>query len=91
MGLASSSKLVASGSSDETVQLWQADSLVNVKVLRGHTASVNTVVFMGEEVLFSGGSDGCIKMWDLNSMNCSKSIEAHDNWVPTSDTVDCCD
>jgi WD40 repeat protein len=59
-------KLLASGGEDGAVRLWQADTLVGVDVLRGHTTGVRTIAFSADgKLLASFGRDKAIRLWDL--------------------------
>ena len=56
-------QLIASGSSDNTVILWQKDGS-NPKILAGHQGSVNTVIFSADSQLIATASaDRTIKLW----------------------------
>jgi len=56
-------ELIASGSSDNTVKLWQRDGSF-LKTLTGHQKSVNSVSFSRDgELIASASSDKTIKLW----------------------------
>lgn len=61
-------QLLASGSADNTVKLWDTASKREVRTLAGHTAGVKAVAFRPDgQWLASGGIGGNIKFWDVAS------------------------
>ena len=61
-------QVLASGSSDGTVRVWDTRTGVTRQVLSGHEGWVNSVAFdpMGQ-VLASGSSDGTVRVWDTRT------------------------
>lgn len=58
--------LLASGSSDNTIKLWDVKSRTNITTLKGHTSGVNSVAFSPDgSLLASGSSDDTILLWDM--------------------------
>ena len=49
--------LLASGSDDRTIKLWNVESRTEVATLKGHSNSVNSVAFNSEGTLLASGSD----------------------------------
>jgi WD40 repeat protein len=59
------SRLLATGSQDSTVRLWQVDSRT-YRELRGHTDEVFAVAFHPDGTrLATGGRDGAVWLWDV--------------------------
>ena len=59
-------KLLASGSADNTIKLWDRTSKREVRTLAGHTGGVKAVAFTPDgKGLASGSIDGNIKFWDV--------------------------
>ena len=61
---------VVSGSDDNTVKIWDAESGTCLNTLSGHSGWVNAVaVFADNRRIVSGNDDGTVKIWDANSIN----------------------
>jgi small GTP-binding protein len=75
-------KMIASGSRDFTIKVWDADSGDLIFKLPGHTGFINCLAFGGNGILVSGSSDGTIKIWSTKDGNIIHTINAHQNaWV----------
>ena len=58
-------RLMASGSDDGTVKLWQVAGGRELRTLKGHARAVWSVSFSPDgRTLVSGGDDGAVKLWD---------------------------
>jgi len=58
----------ASGSSDQTVIVWDIDAGVAVRVLAGHDAAVNACAFSADGALIvSAGADRSVRLWERAS------------------------
>ncbi len=75
-------RVLASGSSDKTIQLWDLhNSLCSRKTLKGHDDRVNVLIESSTGFLISGSADRTIKVWDLKTDLCLKTLEGHTDWV----------
>jgi WD40 repeat protein len=58
--------LLASGSTDQTVKVWDVKNVKELMTLKGHTFSVRSVAFSPDgKYLATGGHDGVVIIWDL--------------------------
>ena len=70
--------LLASGSVDNTVQLWIPDTETLQATLQGHTDSVLSVAFdPNGALLASGSADGTVRLWNTNTETLQATLEAH--------------
>lgn len=61
-------KILASGSDDKTIKLWQLHTGRELVTLRGHSKPVNSLAMSQDgEILASGSEDKTIKIWQLST------------------------
>jgi parallel beta-helix repeat protein len=61
-------KILASGSWDNTIKLWDVATGTLLRTLQGHTSSVYSVAFSPDgKILASGSLDGTILLWDVEA------------------------
>jgi RNA polymerase sigma factor (sigma-70 family) len=71
-------KLLASGSYDTTVWLWDVAARKAARVLTGHESSVKSVVFSPDgKTLASAGDDRSIRLWDTATGKQRRKLTGH--------------
>jgi WD40 repeat protein len=59
-------RLLASGSEDNTVILWDVETGKQIRTLEGHTGPVQSVAFSPDgRLLASGSGDGTVILWGV--------------------------
>jgi U3 small nucleolar RNA-associated protein 13 len=75
-------RVLATGSGDKTVRLWNLDDFTCVKTFEGHTNSVLRVDFINAGMqLVSSGSDGLVKLWNVKDEECATTMDNHQDKV----------
>lgn len=61
-------KVLASGSQDKTIQLWDINTRSHLKTLTGHEDGITAVVYSPDgNTLASGSQDGTIRLWHAHT------------------------
>ena len=77
IGLHFDGNVLASGSADRTVRVWDTASR-NTFLLRGHTDWVNAVrVDVRSRTCFSASDDCTVRLWSLDTRACLRVFEGH--------------
>ena len=72
--------MLASGSADNTIQLWDTVTGAHLHTLTGHTGSIRSINFSPEGgILVSGGNweDCAIRLWDTTTGALLKTLTGH--------------
>ena len=74
--------ILASGSDNAIVDLWEVNTGREIRTLAGHTGSVLSVAFSPDgNTLASGSVDATVKLWDINTGDEIRTLEGHTEWV----------
>ncbi|WP_347566143.1 WD40 repeat domain-containing protein [Scytonema sp. UIC 10036] len=75
-------KILASGSTDHTVRLWDGCDGKCVNTLQDHTNMVFSVSWSPDgRILASGSRDQTVKLWDTRDGKCLNTLQGHTNIV----------
>ena len=74
--------LIASGSGDSKIKIWDVENQSVKKYLNGHNSYVNTLLLKDKTKLISGDGNGLIIVWDLQehknmNQNGHKKLKGH--------------
>lgn len=73
--------LLASGSYDKTIKLWNFDAGECIRTFNGHKSFVLCVNFDRKGLLASGSEDKTIKLWNATTGECIRTLTGHDGVV----------
>ncbi len=75
--------MVATGSEDTTIRLWNIDTGAEIGLLTGHQKSVETIAFHPHQsgLLFSGDRAGQIRLWQVDKLTELISINSQQSKV----------
>jgi len=74
--------ILASGSDDKTIKLWEPTHCTLLHTLTGHDNSINCIAFSPTgHILASGSDDSTIKLWQLPSGKLIFTLEGHTGGV----------
>ncbi|KAB8255441.1 hypothetical protein BDV32DRAFT_130723 [Aspergillus pseudonomiae] len=75
-------QVVASGSDDHTINLWDSKTGSELQTLKGHTGWVGSVAFSPDgQVVASGSYDHTINLWDSKTGLELQTLKGHTGWV----------
>ena len=69
-------RILATGSYDATIKIWDLQSEQELRTLRGHTSGVRCLQF-DENKLISGSLDSTLKVWNWRTGECFRTFTGH--------------
>lgn len=79
--IAGCSRFLASGSTDETIRIFDLSKRKDVGTLTSHAGSVTCLAFVAAELLISGSEDGFICMYSTADWEEVRRIKAHKHGI----------
>jgi WD40 repeat protein len=74
--------LLASGSEDHVIRLWNIHQQTCCKTLEGHQGRLIALAHSPDaQLLFSGSSDRTAKLWDIQTEQCLRTFYGHTSWI----------
>ncbi|KAK8234396.1 sulfur metabolite repression control protein-like protein SconB [Phyllosticta capitalensis] len=74
--------IIATGSYDATIKIWDTESGKEIRTLAGHTAGVRCLQF-DESRLFSAGLDRSVKLWNWKTGELLRTMSGHSGGIVT--------
>ncbi|HEY9643535.1 MAG TPA: serine/threonine-protein kinase [Coleofasciculaceae cyanobacterium] len=82
LSLSGDGQLLASGSADQTIKIWDMTAGKLLQTLKGHTAPVWSVALSQDgKTLVSGSQDNTIKIWDVPTGTVRHTLTEHTDVV----------
>ena len=82
LSLSQDGRILASGSADHTIKIWDLAAGKLLRTLEGHTAPVWSVALSRDgKTLVSGSQDRTIKIWDVETGKLRHQLTEHNNVV----------
>ena len=72
--------ILATGSYDSTIKIWDIETGQEIRTLVGHTSGIRALQF-DEKKLISGSLDHTIKIWDWQTGECVNTMTCHNDGV----------
>lgn len=76
--------ILASGSNDKTVKLWDWQTGNCISSLQGHTDFIYGIAFSPDgQILASASTDSSVRLWNVSTSQCFQILLGHKDWVYT--------
>ncbi|KAK4187511.1 hypothetical protein QBC35DRAFT_231475 [Podospora australis] len=72
--------VLATGSYDATIKIWNIETGEEIRTLRGHTRGIRALQF-DDSKLISGSLDNTIKIWNWHTGECIRTLQGHTDGV----------
>jgi len=83
--LAINDRLMASGSSDQSIQMWDTENGAHVGTLKGHQFAVWCLKWLHKQnILMSASYDSTIKFWNPETADPIRNLTGHSRYLKSS-------
>ncbi|KXX79130.1 putative E3 ubiquitin ligase complex SCF subunit scon-2 [Madurella mycetomatis] len=72
--------ILATGSYDATIKIWNIETGEEIRTLQGHTRGIRALQF-DDSKLISGSLDNTIKIWNWHTGECISTLQGHSDGV----------
>ncbi|KAK5201007.1 hypothetical protein LTR16_004159 [Cryomyces antarcticus] len=72
--------ILATGSYDSTIKIWDIETGTELRTLVGHTSGIRCLQF-NDQTLMSGSLDGTIRVWNWRTGQCIRVVPHHNGGV----------
>lgn len=72
--------ILATGSYDATIKIWDTDTGAELRTLRGHSSGVRCLQF-DDSKLISGSLDSTLKVWNWRTGECISTYDGHSDGI----------
>ncbi|RKU24003.1 hypothetical protein C6503_01930 [Candidatus Poribacteria bacterium] len=84
LAFSSDRKILASGSEDKAVRLWDTEKRLKIATLKGHEASVTALAFSPDgKTIATGDAGKVIKLWDVDTQRERTTLKGHTSGICT--------
>lgn len=74
--------ILASGSHDHTIKIWNVVTRDCLDTLSGHIEGISAIAFSPNgRMLVSSSYDCTVKVWDMSTCRCCDTLQEHTGWV----------
>ncbi len=81
LSIGDNQNLVASGSWDSLIRIWDINTGECLKVLRGHLDKITCIINLQKNFIASASQDRTIRIWDALTGECLKVFTGHHNRI----------
>jgi WD40 repeat protein/transcriptional regulator with XRE-family HTH domain len=82
VALSPNGEMLAAGTANDEVRLWQVATATPLQNIQGHTNRVRAVAFNLEgNTIVSGSDDQSVRLWDAKTGQCLRTLYGHTNRV----------